>query len=289
MNEEFPRGQEEEKKEEEKPDTEWCEQKGITEEEKGDELGKTEGEIETNIKRIYVGNLGKVTVEDLTQLFGLDTTAFLKRTCRVELSTTEETGEPKNHVFINVPEHIHSELIKLNGIEFYGQQLVIKEARELLESEKRSKGDDDKNDDQDEEKDDNKDDKEEDKDNCYLVEEKNDTLVADIPRMKAHCDDDVLSSCTGGRNPRELREEGSDKADDIEEIAEEVIGDKDIEVEAAGASEMSGEPQEYVKEEQTKRSEERSLKTQETKNETQPTNKTLKLLKNKKPTTKNPI
>ena len=90
----------------------------------------TETEPEVATKRIYVGNLGtNVTTEDLVQLFGLGTTPFLKRTCTVELSTDERSGKSKNYGFVNVPEHVHSELMKLNGIEFYGRQLVIEEAK----------------------------------------------------------------------------------------------------------------------------------------------------------------
>ncbi|XP_057301759.1 3'-5' ssDNA/RNA exonuclease TatD-like isoform X2 [Hydractinia symbiolongicarpus] len=81
-------------------------------------------------KRIYVGNLGSnVTTEDLTQLFGLGTTPYLRQNCSVELATCEKTGKSKNFAFVNVPEHVHSELMKLNGIEFYGKMIVIEEAK----------------------------------------------------------------------------------------------------------------------------------------------------------------
>lgn len=81
-------------------------------------------------KRIYVGNLGSnVTREDLTQLFGLNATTYLKNSCEIEIAVCEKTGKSKNFAFINVPEHVHNELMKLNGIEFYGRQLVIEEAK----------------------------------------------------------------------------------------------------------------------------------------------------------------
>jgi len=92
------------------------------------------------LKRIYVGNLGAtVTVEDLVQLFGLGATPYLRQTCKVELAVCEKTGKSKNFAFINVPEHVHSELMKLNGIEFYGRQLVIEEAKTKPEDEKDGK------------------------------------------------------------------------------------------------------------------------------------------------------
>lgn len=51
----------------------------------------------------------------------------------------KKTGKSKNFAFINVPEHVHSELMKLNGIEFYGRQLVIEEAKTKPEDEKENK------------------------------------------------------------------------------------------------------------------------------------------------------
>lgn len=95
---------------------------------------------ETPQKRIYVGNLGaNVTTEDLNQLFGLSATPYLRSNCSVEIAVCEKTGKSKNFAFINVPEHVHSELMKLNGIEFYGRQLVIEEAKTKPEDEKENK------------------------------------------------------------------------------------------------------------------------------------------------------
>lgn len=62
-------------------------------------------------------------------LFGLAATPYLKNSCTVEIATCDKTGKSKNFAFINVPEHVHNELMKLNGIEFYGRQLVIEEAK----------------------------------------------------------------------------------------------------------------------------------------------------------------
>ena len=88
----------------------------------------------------HAGNLGaNVTTQDLGQLFGLETTAYLRETCTVELATCEKTGKSKNFAFVTAPEHVHTELIKLNGIEFYGRQLVIEEAKSKTENEKENK------------------------------------------------------------------------------------------------------------------------------------------------------
>ncbi|XP_065644578.1 3'-5' ssDNA/RNA exonuclease TatD [Hydra vulgaris] len=98
------------------------------------------GVAETAKKRIYVGNLGtNVTTEDLTQLFGLGATPYLRQSCSVDLATCEKTGKSKNFAFVNVPEHVHSELMNLNGIEFYGRQLVIEEAKTKSDDDKENK------------------------------------------------------------------------------------------------------------------------------------------------------
>jgi len=95
-------------------------------------------------KRIYVGNLANtVTKEDIEQLFGLSTTPYLRQQCWVELSCDADTGKSKGFAFVTVPEHITEELLKLTGIEFYGRQIVIEEAKSTeddLKDNKKSQG-----------------------------------------------------------------------------------------------------------------------------------------------------
>jgi len=89
----------------------------------------TEAEPPISKKKIYVGNLGSnVTNDDLNQLFGLGATPFLEQNCCVDVAC-DDKGKSKNFAIVTVPEHVHSELIKLNGIEFYGRQIVIEEAK----------------------------------------------------------------------------------------------------------------------------------------------------------------
>ena len=96
-------------------------------------------DVKIRKKRIYVGNLEEyVTTKDLIELFGLNTTIFLERTCSVELMMSPENSSKfENYAIVNVPEEIHSEIIKLNGIEFYGRQLFIEDVN-VTQSEKRS-------------------------------------------------------------------------------------------------------------------------------------------------------
>jgi len=80
-------------------------------------------------KRMYVGNLAStVCKDDINQLFGLETTEYLRNNCFVELAC-DHTGKSKNFAFVTVPEHIKNELLNLNDIEFYGKQIVIQEAK----------------------------------------------------------------------------------------------------------------------------------------------------------------
>jgi len=84
----------------------------------------------TATKRLYVGNLSdNVSKDDLEQLFGLKTTKYLEENCTVECAHNEKTGKSKGYAFITVPEGITHELTNLAGIEFWGKNLVIEEAR----------------------------------------------------------------------------------------------------------------------------------------------------------------
>ena len=92
--------------------------------------------IETNqqekqtCKTLYVGNLNKdITEEDLNQLFGLTTTVYLRQTCSIEMPLDKNTGKSKGFAFLNVPQHVYNELVKLNGIEFQNHFIRIEEAR----------------------------------------------------------------------------------------------------------------------------------------------------------------
>ena len=82
---------------------------------------------EVAMNRIYVTNLGSnVTTDELIQLFGLFTTPLLQRTCTVQLESSEEEG--KSFAHLNVPQHVHSELLKMNGMEFKGRLIQVQQA-----------------------------------------------------------------------------------------------------------------------------------------------------------------
>lgn len=81
------------------------------------------------------GNLDPcVSKEDICHLFGLEATSYLRSSCWVELAT-EANGTSKGYGFVSVPEHIAQQLVKFNGIDFYGKDLKIEPARDKEEKE----------------------------------------------------------------------------------------------------------------------------------------------------------
>ena len=81
------------------------------------------------------GNLDPcVSKEDICHLFGLEATSYLRSSCWVELSV-DANNKSKGYGFVSVPEHIAQQLVKFNGIDFYGKELKIEPARDKDEKE----------------------------------------------------------------------------------------------------------------------------------------------------------
>ena len=79
-------------------------------------------------KTLYAGNLNKdITEEDLNQLFGLSTTVYLRQTCSIEIPLDKNTGKSKGFTFLNVPQQVYNELVKLN--EFQNHFIRTEETR----------------------------------------------------------------------------------------------------------------------------------------------------------------
>ena len=87
------------------------------------------------VKKLYVGNLNKnTTEEDLNQLFGLKTTVYLRQARSIKIPLDKNTGKTKGFAFLNIPQHVYNELIKLNGIEFQNNCIRIEEARKTKQT-----------------------------------------------------------------------------------------------------------------------------------------------------------
>lgn len=58
----------------------------------------------------------------------------MRSSCWVELAT-DAGGKSKGYGFVSVPEHIAQQLVKFNGIDFYGKELKIEPAKDKDEKE----------------------------------------------------------------------------------------------------------------------------------------------------------
>ena len=87
--------------------------------------------LEQNIavKNIYVGNLPEdITKQDICELFGRNSTSYLRDTCNMDFSINKKTGRFKGFAFIRAPAHITDELIKLDGIAYHDNELRVEDA-----------------------------------------------------------------------------------------------------------------------------------------------------------------
>ena len=76
-----------------------------------------------------MGNLPEdITKRDVCELFGLDSTSYLRDTCSIDFPINNKTGKSKGFVFIRAPAHITDELIKLDGIAYRDNELRVEDA-----------------------------------------------------------------------------------------------------------------------------------------------------------------
>ena len=86
------------------------------------------------MSKLYIGNLNLgVKENDLAELFGLNTTKYLRGTCSLNMPMNDKTGQAKGYVFVSAPKHVYDELLKLNEVNFHGSQIKIEEAKSTRE------------------------------------------------------------------------------------------------------------------------------------------------------------
>ena len=78
---------------------------------------ETEYEHKPIKSTIIIRNLNtNVTSADIYELFGLNTTAYLRKNCNVSIPLNNMTKELLGYAYLTIPKHIRNEIIKLNGL-----------------------------------------------------------------------------------------------------------------------------------------------------------------------------
>ena len=81
------------------------------------------------MKNIYVGNIPEdITKQDICEIFGLNSTSYLRDTCNVDFPINNQTEKLKGFAFIRASEHITDELIKLDDIVHHDNEFRVEDA-----------------------------------------------------------------------------------------------------------------------------------------------------------------
>ena len=90
--------------------------------------------IANNQKTIFVTNFHQsVTVDDLYELFGLRSTNYLRNNCHIEIDHFSNVDQPFASATVFAPAHVCEELLKLHGIGFHDNLLVIEMSKSPIE------------------------------------------------------------------------------------------------------------------------------------------------------------
>ena len=54
---------------------------------------------------------------------------YLRDTCRINLVISKSTGKHRGFAFITTPDHVHDELLELNGVEFKSRPIAVETAK----------------------------------------------------------------------------------------------------------------------------------------------------------------
>ena len=77
---------------------------------------------------LYVGNISSnITKEDIMELFGLNTKKYLRDKSSAELCFNTKS-KYKGYAYLNIPHHISTEILKLDGFEYNSRKLTIQKA-----------------------------------------------------------------------------------------------------------------------------------------------------------------
>ena len=74
-----------------------------------------------------------VTVDDLYEVFGLRSTNYLRNNCHIEMDHFSNVDQPFASATVTAPAHVCEKLLKLHGIDFHDNPLVIETSESPLE------------------------------------------------------------------------------------------------------------------------------------------------------------
>ena len=72
-------------------------------------------------------------MNELDELFGLRSTNYLRNNCHIEMDHFSNVDQPFASATVTAPAHFCEELLKLHGIDFHDNPLVIEMSKSPLE------------------------------------------------------------------------------------------------------------------------------------------------------------
>ena len=87
-------------------------------------------QFDVKLQTLHLRNLSTdVTEQDIINFFGLKSTKHLEKKCQVQMPSSNIPGEEISFAFITAPSHVTNELVKLNGVNIKGKNIIIEKAQ----------------------------------------------------------------------------------------------------------------------------------------------------------------
>ena len=84
-------------------------------------------------EEIYIGNIdNSVTEEEVRELFGLNSTKYLRVSLREITKDFEENGRFAGHFLLTIPQYFVESILEANGSKFRNRYLVVQPYTDML-------------------------------------------------------------------------------------------------------------------------------------------------------------
>ena len=98
------------------------------EKEKNHKIVEETPKKQKNVEKKRVRNLSpSVVLEDIIEIFGLNSTKYLRENCNIEPPMNVQNTGHNGYAYIIAPNHVTDELVKLNELKLKGRNLIIEE------------------------------------------------------------------------------------------------------------------------------------------------------------------